>query len=139
MVTIFICYFLKNNIDVSTLTYINCLISLKVYDYDLIKVMQLLSNRAKTGIQFLCLLIQWCFKTKTSSHGAHRCISEPQLSIGKCYPSDVLARIEKMLRKNYIVDDETIIGLLIIVFSFAKDLFFIPFKDHVLFLKNHSF
>lgn len=71
--------------------------------------MQLLSIRAKTRIQFLALMIQCCFQTIPPPHGVNRCNREPQLLMEKCYPSDVLARVEKMLRKNHIVGSETVI------------------------------
>ncbi|XP_057574955.1 hypoxanthine-guanine phosphoribosyltransferase [Hippopotamus amphibius kiboko] len=42
-----------------------------------------------------------CFQTITPSHGANCCMGEPELLMGKCYPSDVLTGLDKMLRKNH--------------------------------------
>ena len=80
---------------------VNCLIVLKVFDYDLDKLLQLLSIRAKTRLQFFCLIIQCCFQTITPSHGSDCHISEPKLLMGKYYPSNVLAGLEKMLSKPH--------------------------------------
>ena len=80
---------------------VNCLIVLKVFDYDLDQHLQLLTIRAKARLQFLCLIIQCCFQTITPSHGSDCHISEPKLPMGKYYPSDVLAGLGKMLRKPH--------------------------------------